>query len=98
MFAVPTWEEQFRRRPTREPLLELVEMQWRMKGPSRRVLECGIYRTDAGIEVRSGYGEDLLKSEVVLTVAKGRELATEWRDAVVAKGGFELLPTMPPER
>jgi hypothetical protein len=37
-----TWEERFRKRQIREPLLELIEVRWMMKGPSRRVLECGI--------------------------------------------------------
>ena len=86
-----TWEERFRKRQVREPLLELLEVRWRMKGPSRRVLECGIYRTDAGLEVRAGYGEDLLQSQVAGEIDTGRELAEAWRQAVIAKGGFEEL-------
>lgn len=88
-----TWEERFRARRTREPYLELVEPQWRIKGPSGRVMHCGIFRTDAGLELRAGYGEDLLQSQSVLTVAKARELAGEWRETALAGRGFEELPT-----
>jgi hypothetical protein len=83
-----TWEERFRKRQVREPLLELIEVRWRMKGPSRRVLECGIYRTDAGLEVRAGYGEDLLQSRIAVDIGSARDLAEVWRETVVAKGGF----------
>ena len=42
-------------------------MCWRMRSlqKSTRILECGIYRTDApGVEVRAGYGLDgLLQSQ-----------------------------------
>jgi hypothetical protein len=87
---VTTWEERFRKRPVREPLLELIELRWRMKGPARRILECGIYRTDAGLEVRVGYSaEDLLRSQLAVEIGSARELAEEWRQAVLAKGSFE---------
>ena len=64
-----------------------------MKGPSGRVLECGICRTEApGLEVRCGYGEDdLLRSQRCAEIGSTRELAEQWRQAVIAKGGFEEL-------
>jgi hypothetical protein len=43
------------------PRLDLIEVAWRMRAPSGRVLECGIYRTDFGYEARMGYSiDDLL--------------------------------------
>jgi hypothetical protein len=87
-----TWEEQFRRRPPIEPRLELVEMCWRFVGPSRKVFECGVYRTDVSLEVRAGYGpDDLVRSERAVEVGSARLIAAEWRKAVIAKGGFTEL-------
>ena len=40
------------------PPLERIELCWRMKGPSGKVLTCGVYRVAQGVEVRCGYGED----------------------------------------
>ena len=93
---MPTWQERMTPRPPREPRLELVELCWRMRSQQKatRILECGIYRTDAGLEVRAGYGvQDLLYSVVVMNVDRGRARAGELRQAVVDKGGFEELPT-----
>jgi hypothetical protein len=76
--------------PVREPFFELVEPCWRMKGPSRREFQCGIYRTEApGFEVRAGYGEDLINSQLVRDIGAARALAAQWRVAVLAKGSFE---------
>lgn len=53
-----------------------------------RELSCGLYRTDAGLEVRCGYGEEnLLRSQVVPTLEAGRTLTAQWHAAVVEKGG-----------
>ncbi len=72
-------------------MLQRVEASWRMRGPSGKVLECGIYRTDApGLEVRCGYGqEDLLRSQRAVEIGTAREIAEQWRQGVLAKGGFE---------
>jgi len=70
-------------------------MCWRLKGPSGRAFQCGIYAIDApGVEVRVRYSdseEALLNSQVVANVARGRELAERWRVGIVAKGSFEEL-------
>ena len=64
-----------------------------MRGPSRRILECGIYLTNAGTEVRASYDpDDLLHSHIVIGIATARAYAEELRPAVQAKGGFEELP------
>ncbi len=57
------------------------------------MLTCGIYRTAApGLEVRCGYGEEhLLRSQRVAEIGSGRELAEQWRRAVLANGGFESV-------
>jgi|SRR5688572_19886031 len=70
--------------------LERIETCWRMKGSSGKVLECGIYRTAArGVEVRCGYGEeDLLRSQLAREIGAARAIAEEWRQTVLAKGGF----------
>ena len=94
-----TWDDRMTPRATRTPRLELVELSWRMRSLQKatRILECGIYRTDTGLEVRAGYGlEDLLHSKLCATVSDALDCAEELRQAVIAKGGFEELP--PPGR
>lgn len=89
-----TWEERMTPAPRREPRLELVETVWQMRSQQKatRILECGVYRTDVGLEVRCGYGaDDLLYSMAVAEIGSGRELAEQLRLTVVAKGGFEAL-------
>ena len=82
------------RRPAQDthvgPQLDLLlETSWRMKGPSGRVLECSIHRHPAGVEVRCGYGEnDLLRSQVAPEIRTARDIAEQWLQAVLAKGGF----------
>jgi hypothetical protein len=88
-----TWEERFAARRPVEPRLELVEMCWRFVGPSRKVFECGVYRTEVSLEVRAGYGpDDLVRSERAVEIGSARLIAAEWRKAVLAKGGFTALP------
>ncbi len=38
-----TWDERMTPRPKREPRLDLIEVCWRLVGPSTHVIECGIY-------------------------------------------------------
>ena len=79
-------------RPRQAPRLELVEALWRMTGPRGRVLACGVYRTDVGLEVRCGYGEyQLLRSQYAVEMGTARDIAERWRQAVLAKGGFVEL-------
>lgn len=94
MTRPPTWDERMGPRPPDpEPRLELVRLFWRALGPSNRPLECALYRTDAGLEVRAGYGElDLVHSQHVADESEGAALATKWLAAIHAKGGFIDLP------
>ena len=67
-----------------EPRLELIEMCWRMRSQQKatRILECGIYRTDVGLEVRASYApDDLLYSMRVSDDLQGRTLAESLRQA-----------------
>ena len=62
-----------------------------------RILECGVYRTDTGLEVRAGYGlEDLLHSRLCATLEDARDCAEELRQAVIRKGGFKELSPWDP--
>ena len=38
--------------PNREPRLDPIAVCWRVVGPSEKVIECGIYRTDVRLDVR----------------------------------------------
>ena len=88
-----TWDDRMTPRPRREPRLDLREVCWRVVGPSQKVIECGIYRTDAGLEVRVGYSvNDLMRSQFALDPGLAREIAAEWKDAAIQKG-FTEVPT-----
>jgi hypothetical protein len=49
-----TWEDRVTPRPPREPRLDLIEVYWRVVGPSESVMECAIYRTDVGLRRARG--------------------------------------------
>lgn len=72
------------------PLPERIELCWRMKGPNGRILECAIFRHAAqGVEVRCGFGEDdLIRSQLAPEIGTARDVAEDWRRAVLANGGF----------
>ena len=58
-------------RATSTPRLERIEVSWRMRSLQKatHILECGVYRTDTGLEVRVGYGpEDILHTQWCATV------------------------------
>jgi hypothetical protein len=95
---MPTWDERMAPHQKQEPRLDLVETCWRMRSLQKatRILECGIYRTDAGLEVRCGYGEDdLLRSQTAPEIGTARDIAEQWRRAVMAKGGFSPIHRLP---
>lgn len=84
----------------REPRLERIEICWRVVGPSKRVLTCALYRTDApGVEVRSSYTEDsLVSSSLERNLDLAREKARLWHGAVMAMGSFEDVTLSEVER
>jgi hypothetical protein len=68
-------------------------VRWRFseKGAGR-VLECGIYRTDDGLQGRSGFGPtEVLRVEHAAFVWSARLTATAWRQAVIDNGRFEQM-------
>lgn len=88
-----------RARPAAAPSITLLETCWRMRSRQKatRILECGIYRVQSGVEVRVGYGpDDLLYSHLVVEIGGGRTLAAALRETVLAKGGFDELPVTSP--
>jgi hypothetical protein len=92
-----TWEERMTPRPTPEPRLDLVEVCWRVVGPSKKVIDCGIYRTAVGLEVRCAYSErveDFLRSQFANEIGMAREIAEAWKHAAMAKG-FQEAATSP---
>jgi hypothetical protein len=49
-----------------------------------------LYRIETGLEFRCGFGEDdLLRSQTASEIGTARNIAEQWRQAVIAKGGFE---------
>ena len=77
-----------RRRQAPTPVL-LTEC-WRLFGPSGKPIVCGIYRTDAGLEVRCGYSdEDLIRSQFASHIDIAEDIAAAWRQAAIDKGFTE---------
>jgi hypothetical protein len=88
-----TWEDRMTPRPKPEPRLDLIDVCWRAFSPTGKVIECGIYRTDAGLEVRCGYGVELMRSQYALALGPAREIAESWKRAAIDKG-FTEVPTV----
>lgn len=74
------------------PRLEIVEVAWRMRAPSGRILECAIYLTSAGFETRMGYGVDNpVSTQYALTLDLARRNAETFREATTANPKFTPL-------
>lgn len=79
-------------RRTAPPAPTRIEIAWRMRAPSGRVLECGIYLTTAGFEVRVGYHvDDPLATQYALTLDLARRNAETFREATAANPRFSIL-------
>ena len=75
------------------PVPVLVELLWRMLGPSNKPFICCLYRDSAGLELRCHYEESidaLVRSERVSHSEIAHDIATQWKQAVVDKGFTEL--------
>ena len=82
-----TWEERLTRHEPSPPRLDLLDTCWRFVGPSKRVFVCEIYETDIGLEVRASYSlDDIIRTQYAVDIETAREVADEWRRAVLAKG------------
>jgi hypothetical protein len=97
----------FRTMTAHEGSLEFVETCWRLRSREQadRVLECVIYATAIGLELRAGYGpDDVLKSQAFVDGAnvesadrRARAVAEQWLKQLIATPGFEQLPTWGPQ-
>jgi hypothetical protein len=76
------------------PELKLIEVAWRMRSPrGDAITTCALYRVaGSGVEVRSYHvnEDDLLGSHRVINIRTARQVAGEWRDAMLAKGFVDL--------
>jgi hypothetical protein len=76
------------------PELKLIEVAWRMRPTNGgAITTCALYRVaGSGVEVRSYHVDehDLLGSHRVVNIRTARQLAEEWREAMVAKGFVEV--------
>jgi hypothetical protein len=71
------------------PVPVLVEMLWRLIGPSGTQIVCGVYRTEAGLELRGHYADSidaLIRSELVSHIDIARDTADKWKQAAIDKG------------
>lgn len=85
------WADRMRPRPKPEPRLDLIEVCWRVVGPNEKVIECAIYRTDVGLDVRVGYSvEHLIRSQFAVEIGTAREIAEGWKRAAMEKGFEEV--------
>ena len=76
-------------RASESPRAELITLYWRMVGPSRHPLVCGLYRTNTFLEVSAGYDVDyLVRAQRVNSQAAGAAIAAQWRTAMLAIGTF----------
>lgn len=74
----------------------LVEIRWRVRGPSENVIACGIYHQAGGVELRAWFGDgEIVRSRLTTQLTEARLLAGEWLDAMLEQGGFELLSATP---
>ena len=78
------------------PVESLVEIRWRVRGPSENVIACGIYYQASGVELRAWFGDgEIVRSQLITQITEARLLAGEWLDAMLEQGGFELLSGTP---
>ena len=82
------------RRQPKRARLDLVERCWRLcVMPTARELVCGIFQTDAGLEVRAGHRDDLIESQLCRDLASARATADAFRRVLVDElGCIEELP------
>jgi hypothetical protein len=76
------------------PELKLIEVAWRLRSASGdSITTCALYRVaGSGVEVRSYHvnEDDLLGAHRVINIRTARQLAEEWREAMLAKGFVEV--------
>ena len=69
--------------------VEVVKTYWCLMGPTRRPITCILYRSHAGLELRTYRGaDDLLYSFAVETENQAADQAAAWKAAVMTSAGF----------
>jgi hypothetical protein len=74
--------------------MPLLEAAWRLRSTRQadRVLMCGIYQAFFGVEVRIWFDEDdVVRSELVRSIHTARELAHQFKVAILATHGYADL-------
>src|SRR5687768_16343165 len=77
--------------PRAEPAAPtLLEECWRLVGPSKNPIACGIYADGGpGVELRVGYSDDdIVRTQRVSDLNAARHLAEQWRFAALAKASL----------
>jgi len=68
---------------------EVLKTYWRLVGPTQRPITCALYRTGAGLELRTYLGtSDLLYWLPVSTEHEGADQAAAWKAAALTVPGF----------
>jgi hypothetical protein len=86
----------FSGRHSEPPTLELIEMLWRVVGPSGKEIVCGVYRVETGLEVRCHSAESidtLIRSERATDIDIARDIAAAWKRVAMDKGFTSLDST-----
>ena len=68
---------------------EVLKIYWRLVGPTQRTVTCALYRTSAGLELRT-YGNlpDPIHWLRVSTENQAADQAAAWKAAALTFGGF----------
>jgi hypothetical protein len=64
----------------------MVESCWAVIGLRGHVLACAIYHHEHRVELRSCFGEEVMRSQYVRAIETARALAVEWRRALLESG------------
>ena len=79
----------FSTKPVRtERCVEILKVYWRLMSPTRRPITCELYRTDAGLELRTSCASDLLYWLTVSTENQAADQAAAWKAAALTVVGF----------
>ena len=69
--------------------VEIVKTCWRLIGPTQRSITCVLYRSDAGLELRTYRGgHDLLCALAASTENQAADQAAAWKAAALRYSGF----------
>ena len=92
--TLPTGERLQRRRRVDPPPPGILEICWKVKGPSSHIITCTLSRDgEPGVVVSASYAPDhIVWSRRTFNVEKGREIAAAWLSDAL-RTGFERVPS-----